>query len=951
MKYLYSIFFLVLLSYLQAFSIWQRNIINYERSSYQAGSQNWMIAQDKNGWMYFANSKGLLEFDGVYWNLYPVDNKVVRSLKIIGERIYIGANFEFGFFERNNIGNLEYHSLSDSLANQTGNIWSISAIGDKIYFLADNTIYIYSKSNQDITTISTEVKIDYCSTAINEKLYLATTDGLFYLNNGCELTLVEQSRPVIGEKIVGLRGYNDGLMVTTSRAGIFFMNEEGCSRIKTTADSFIQQNQLFCSAIIGSKMILGSVQNGAFIFDLDDPYYKEYFNIDTGLKNNTILSVLSDREQNLWLGLDRGIGYIDLNSPIHPLFPVNSPIGAGYCSIKYNGEMYLGTNQGLYILDKDGNYRMIKDSEGQVWSLNIIDGVLFSSGDNGVLVITPTRSYKIKLMGTWSVEKVSSEKDVLIAATYLGFRLIDKVDGIWKDVRVVKGFNRSSRGFVEDEISNVFWVANAGDNIERITINPKSGEMINNKSYNLGNGNVGENVSFRKIHNNLVICGEKGIYQYSRISDEFVPHPQLESMLDGQQYYDFLDADSLGNIWFVSDKKLKMLPFVEGNYSAKKIEWGLGNELIDSSENINLLDSGSAIVSVDKGFVKIDMTKRYSEALPVNTFIRKLVTTSNDSIVSYNSFGGMLQIPYSRNSINIYFSATSYSQNRDITYSYRIKDIDEKWSPLSSKTIKEYTNLSEGKYVFEVKTFVNGTESQGNVASVAFEILPPWYRSAWAYFIYILLFIIFIVILYRNTIKKQKLIIAQKGRELEMQTKLYEKERILKDKEIYELQNENLKVNLNFKTQELTGYILNLIRKNEMLEEVKREVMNISKSLDDNKQPSIIKQKVIRLTTQINNNIEKDKDFEVFQSNFDLIHKDFFKLLDEQYPGLTRNDKILCAYLKMNLSTKEIAPLQNITVRGVEVNRYRLRKKMNLDREVNLTDFLQNLEQTEASES
>lgn len=137
--------------------------------------------------------------------------------------------------------------------------------------------------------------------------------------------------------------------------------------------------------------------------------------------------------------------------------------------------------------------------------------------------------------------------------------------------------------------------------------------------------------------------------------------------------------------------------------------------------------------------------------------------------------------------------------------------------------------------------------------------------------------------------------------------------------------------------------MLNVIRKNEILEDVKRNALSISKSIDEEKEVNIIKQKVIRLISQINSNIEHDTDFEVFKSNFDLVHQDFFRLLDERFPGLSRNDKILCAYLYMNLSTKEIAPLLNISTRGVEVNRYRLRKKMNLDRDVNLSEYLQNL--------
>ncbi len=260
----------------------------------------------------------------------------------------------------------------------------------------------------------------------------------------------------------------------------------------------------------------------------------------------------------------------------------------------------------------------------------------------------------------------------------------------------------------------------------------------------------------------------------------------------------------------------------------------------------------------------------------------------------------------------------------------------------SSKTSKEYTNLPDGKYIFEVKAILNG-DTCSDIASIEFTILSPWYRSILAYIIYLSLTALLFIILYKKTISKQKKIIHQKGEELIAQNRRHEEENKIKDQEIYELHNENLKAELRYKTQELTGYILNAIRKNEILEDVKKNAINISRAIDEQKQLNIIKQKVVRLISQIDNSIEHDNEFEVFKSNFDLVHKDFFKLLDKNFPGLSRNDKILCAYLNMNLSTKEIAPLLNISVRGVEVNRYRLRKKMNLDRDINLSEYLQNL--------
>lgn len=942
MKYILYITFNLLLFQLSASAPWQRSIINYERNTYKGGFQNWMVKQSNNDWMYFANTNGLLEFDGVSWNLYPIKNKIVRSVEITGKRIYVGGSSEFGYFEPNGIGLLTYHSLSEQLTNWWGEVWSIYAINNKTYFLDDGSILIHDQATDTINVIATNYKID-CSTVINNKIYMGTPEGIFFLNHRDKIELLPPSQSLKGFKIVEMIPYDNKILAVTARNGIYLIDNSWCNKIQSVADNFIAKNQLFCASLTGNKVALGSVQNGVFLFDLKDDQYHEEFNMTNGLSNNTILSSTFDKNNNLWLGLDKGIGYIDLQSPIRPLFAINSPIGTGYCSALFNGELYFGTNQGLYKLDKNGICQLIKDSEGQIWSLTIYDNSLFCAGDNGIIVISPQSTYKINQTGIWEIHPLASNSNRMIAGAYSGFRILEKKNGIWQFSHNVANFYNSSRGFIEDEINNIFWVVNMGGYIQKITLDNEQKAEIGRKEYALKETQIGENTTFRKIDNNLVICTMEGIYHYSRISDNFDRYMQLEKLLEGNKYYEYLKIDDLKNIWYVSDRNLKLLPYGKDGYAQHTYNIGLANELIGGYENVTLLDSASAIVAVDKAFVKIDLPSEFQRSHNLNIAIRKLVSTSNDSILYFGNSAKPIVIPYSLNSINIHFAATEYSKNEDILYSYRLKEIDDKWSTPSPKTIKEYTNLLEGEYTFEVKAYIKGENVPGQTTSVKFEILSPWYRSIWAYIVYGLFLMLLSFIVYKRTIGKQKKIINEKGALLIAQSQRYEEERMIKDKKIYELQNENLKTKLHYKTQELSGYILNIVRKNEMLEDVRKNVMSISKSLDENKQPNIIKQKVVRLITQINNNIDHDKDFEIFQSNFNLIHKDFFNLLDNRYPNLTRNDKILCVYLKMNLTSKEIAPLLNISIRGVEVSRYRLRKKMNLDKDINLYDFLHNL--------
>jgi ligand-binding sensor domain-containing protein/DNA-binding CsgD family transcriptional regulator len=920
--------------------IWQQKVVNYERNQYRAGFQNWDITQaTDNGWIYVANSNGLLEFDGTNWTLHPVRNKIVRSVHITDDKIYIGGSSEFGYFMYDPSGRFVYKSLSENTQSRGGGeVWNILTKGNKIYFVSDRHVHITDRDNFETVTINVSFKID-CSAMFNDLLYMGTTEGIFFLSDNNAVALSEPSKVLTGEKIVGLNPYNGKLLVTTARSGLYIINNGDINKISSVADNFIADNQLFCTSVSDGKIALGSVQNGAFLFSLDHPFYYEMLDIDNGLKNNTALSSFFDRDGNLWLGLDKGISYINLHSPVRPMYSNISPIGTGYCSMIYNNELYLGTNQALYKYF-NGECRLIKGSEGQIWSLNGIDGCLFSSGDYGILVISPQETYRINLTGVWETKPLKNNKNRLIAATYSGLSVLEKRDGRWDFSHNVNDFYDSVRGFMEDEEENTFWTA-ITDKVRKIKLDRNLAEIIEDKTYNLP---VRENVFFRMIDNHLVVCAANGIYRYDRITDSFDHYEQLEQLLEGKKYYDYLYIDCKKNIWYVYEGRLKMLPYFEKGYTSKKYNWGLSDELIAGYENVSAVDSGNAaIVAVDNAFEIILLRAPYQEQKPFNVSVRSIKSIKNDSILQFGKNLQTVELPYSQNSVRIYFTAADFVRTSDILYSCRLKGLDYEWSPPSINTSKEYTNLSEGYYVFEVKAFIDGNEEAPQTATFNLIIRPPWYRTLVAYISYLLILILTVFILYRKIISRQKKIIHRKEEELAAQSKSHEEETKIKDREIYRLQNENLQNELKYKSQELNGYILNMIRKNEMLEEVKKNAVGISKAIDEERDTGILRQKVVRLISRISSNIEHDNDFEVFKSNFDLIHKDFFKLLDEKFPGLTRNEKILCAYLKMNLSTKEIAPLQNISSRGVEVNRYRLRKKMNLDRDVNLSKYLNEL--------
>ena len=183
--------------------------------------------------------------------------------------------------------------------------------------------------------------------------------------------------------------------------------------------------------------------------------------------------------------------------------------------------------------------------------------------------------------------------------------------------------------------------------------------------------------------------------------------------------------------------------------------------------------------------------------------------------------------------------------------------------------------------------------------------------------------------------RKQQALIREKDAELIRQQADFEWESKLKDYKIIELEKEKLDKELRHKAQEMANVMMSLSHKNETLQTVKRDLQNIQQMLPKSQGDA---RRAIQGKVTVD--IKSDQVFNRVVEEFDLVHDDFIKKLRQRFLDLSNNEVLMCAYLKMNLSTKEIAPLLNISVRGVETMRYRIRKKFGLERDDSLTDFI-----------
>jgi DNA-binding CsgD family transcriptional regulator len=375
----------------------------------------------------------------------------------------------------------------------------------------------------------------------------------------------------------------------------------------------------------------------------------------------------------------------------------------------------------------------------------------------------------------------------------------------------------------------------------------------------------------------------------------------------------------------------------------------LKNALISPFDNIYVKDPENVFIGTQNGLVHYDPTISKNFFYPTSVYINQVGISSKEQDSLWYASGNMemdkqvlreeFSIPYAYNHLFFSFNSPDLENAGRIEYSYRLVNFDEDWSEWSETSSKEYTNLRENSYVFEVRA----RNSYNNISQedqFHFMVRPPWYRSTKAYLLYLLagsgiIFLLVITLLRRM----EKIRIQEKSSQLSAFQKKEEhlqNQKIAAEKEVIQLRNEKLRAEMKHKNKELATSTFHIIQKNKFLHTLQEELSKLSKKAKS----ELVEEELKKISRKIDRDIQNEKNWEVFDRYFDDVHQEFLGRLKEIHPELTPNELRLSAYLRMNISTKEIAPLMNISVRGAEISRYRLRKKLHLKRDENLTEYI-----------
>ena len=748
--------------------------LSYSGADYDASSQNWCTIKDKHGVMFFANTSGVLSFDGNNWNLIKVTaNAAVKSLAIdtASNTIYVGAKGDFGILQNNEVGAYEFKSLKEMIPEEDrkfSDIWSV-VIDPNEGVIFEATAALFVLKNDSINVIPAERGFQMVF-SVDGHVYVAQSIiGLKELKDG---KLIDAKHlEAAGSKIFSIDRVDGKLTILNNEKGLYIYDGDSLYHEEFPLGEKLLNGDIYrVSKTADGKYLVGTLSHGLYI---TDNHYNLIKHIDI---DDRILSVFEDDNKFLWLTTNRsGIIILDMTSSCS-WFP-NKVTGISdmiRSVIHVGNEIYLGSSAVYHInIDSLENPRFVKISHpnggvSSIWKLDTIQGNIICGGEKGLFVIdTNNVAHSVykkgeeRLARTFLVPR--DAQNIMIACSNQGFSKYSYRNGKWEYSSPIKGFEETIRYFNEDS-DGYFWTTSAIRELIRVKFDQSYDSVVYSKKYDTKDGLPSDFNNYTyNTGNGLVVCTVDGVYKYDRDSDRFVEDVNLNIAFGGKKEFDMMYNDGLGNIWtrhVTTNKRDKNIQYwfleryaMHGDTSAVLTE-DIFRPYMSQINSFGYVGKGRYIIGVKDGFVLYDENIVKKTDYAYNALIRKIQNIYNDSLIyGGNEIGKKIVLPYSLRSIRVQFSATCYEHPESIKFKSYLEGNDDEWSDFRSENAREYPNLRPGKYTLHViASNIYNVDSQE--ATITFEILPPWYLTIWAKIFYALLFVLAIWLFVKAYTKK-----------------------------------------------------------------------------------------------------------------------------------------------------------------------------------------------------
>ena len=913
-KHTIAFFFFLLCSWASAQELLPF-VENFTKSNYNGDNQVWSVAQGSDNAFYFANNHYLLRYNGVRWEKYSLPNKtIIRSVFSDGDKIYSGSYNEFGYWIRKN-GTLHYTSLTKGKNFFRGlsineEIWKIFKHDNKIYFQSFNDLYVLE--NTTIRKIRIPFQVSYCF-LVEDKIYAASVkDGVFLFENN-KFTKIEKWNLLENNIIHAIDKANSKMFFFTQKNGVYYEENNTLRAWSHPINELLKKETIITAkAISNNRLVIGTAFQGVYVVNLNDNTYNN-ISRKNALKNNSILSIGTDKENDLWLGLDNGISHIEINSS-YKIFSDNTGIlGSVYTMAPLNNGLLLGSNHGVFKY-QNKSLTLLPNSQGQVWDiLKVKDKYLIGHNDGTYIYENNDLKKVNSISGGWKFLK-SNYHDSYFLANYSGIVIYENPTD-FQSFKRFSNLTKPIKNIIQNK-ENELWAVDNYRSLYRLLFDEnfkvKKVENITQKNKILNDYGV-KMVSF---NNEVLFYINSKWYNYNAISDKLELNTYFNKSFSNISELIPIDEE---NFIVLKEKSLFLI-----NRVNNKFVWNLIPEKYYEGKIINqdtkVFKAGSQfLLNLDDGFFAFELQKSKFKPNKNSVKVEAMVDGSfidRSATIGHNK------------SITLDIISEFYGNSKQELF-YTLDDTKEYYSLKNSNIV--LNNLSSGSH--ELIIYYNDGENYVQLSSFNFRVEMPWYISIWMILIYLSIIGGAFYLYYKwnkiRYIEKLKL----KEEELKHQKEILKLEMDAQSKlKLQEYEKHILEVQIQAKASEVAGKSLSIAKQSEMIE-------SIQKALETENDMSNLKSSIKK---SIKINAINKNEWQSFEKNLLQSNEEFVQRLSKKYPILTSKDIKLCIYLRMNLSSKEIAPLMNISFRGVELHRYRLRKKIGLTSDDSLSKFMIN---------
>ena len=776
-------------------------ITNYYAKDYQASPQNWSITEDDRGIMYFGNSYGLLEYDGVKWRLITSGvNSIVRCLdKDKNGHIYYGGYGDFGYMAPDSLGQTQFHSLLKFVPAAYRNfndVWTVHVTEQGIYFQSREHIFRLRQTNSG-TKENWEVKVWNSPNKFMFAFYFNDTYfvhqqgvGLLKMINdslilvpGSEFMAKERVQVMLPYTSPGDKGTEQGTkqyLLGAFYSGLYLYNGTSFARFASEADSLIKNNTLYKGTVLqDGSYALATAGKGIIIVDKQGKKIQQ-LNREVGLQDESVYSIYTDRKGNLWMALDNGISRVESTSPFTQ-FTVQSGINTATITIaRFKSDLYIGTTNGLLRFNSDkAKFEQIKGvPNNQVFTLIpdedsmliATDGLYYVS-DNAIGIIKKSEAGNLLISG---LSRYKKNPDILFAGLAGGIAIFKKTghkifqnkasSSDWSFVGNIPGITEDVWSFAEDNDGRVW--AGAQQGVLRLSdFVDSTGNLtpakIHVERFGTADGLSGGSIHVNAVNSKVFFVSNKFVYRFDETKRRFIPDNTFGEMgigNDPNQYV--MTADNKGRVWLNFGKETALaFPLKGGGYRVEKTPF---LPLIDHVvASIFPEPNGIIWFATTDGLIKYNenLKKDYDETF--KTLLRNVIA-GRQALNTMSAGNQETSLQYKQNTLRFEYAAPFFEQEKKTQYQTWLEGFEPGWSGWDNNTYKEYTNLPGGKYNFHVRA-KNIYQKVGQEAVYTFTIQPPWYGTWWAWLLYALaaISIVYLVVRYRT---KQ---LHEKHRELE----------------------------------------------------------------------------------------------------------------------------------------------------------------------------------------